>query len=538
LRLAVRRREAKEVMMIFKKAGLALATVLIFASATTTVLAGTGPAKNTLGPGEKLKTMEELKSISGKYTLILQDDGNLVAHDNRGKVLWYSGTMGSGAVECVMQGDGNLLLNDASAKAVWATYTDGHGNAKLVIQDDGNLVIYNERGLAVWAKGRIKDSLSSGENLLANEFLRSQNRIFTLKMQSDGNLVVENNQGKAFWNSHTDGSGAVECLLQSDGNLVLKDSKGSAVWATKTEDYPKASLLMDDDGQVVLYEERGSPFWTNGKIIKKPKPEEPPVPVRRQDDAGSGRDAGNSIEEPVPLYPAAGPFDGELGPGDDVDLYSVRLDRGWRLLLKLMNGSGQDFNLALLKSNGDVLDSSTRGAGQSESLDFAAPATGMYYVRVSRHSGQGHYQMEISIYKLDDRRDILSTYDAKTGDDGFDNALYGLNHVAYADLANFMDALSGKFGLSRSWIENLVNKENVPPADVYMIARTASVTHQPLNVVEKNYMDNRGQGWGVVAKRLGIKPGSQEFHALKNDDMGLLSKGKGHGQDKKDTDKR
>ena len=29
------------------------------------------------------------------------------------------------------------------------------------------------------------------------------------------------------------------------------------------------------------------------------------------------------------------------------------------------------------------------------------------------------------------------------------------------------------------------------------------------------YEQDRGQGWGVIAKRMGIKPGSAEFHALK-----------------------
>jgi hypothetical protein len=31
------------------------------------------------------------------------------------------------------------------------------------------------------------------------------------------------------------------------------------------------------------------------------------------------------------------------------------------------------------------------------------------------------------------------------------------------------------------------------------------------------YERDHGQGWGVIAKRLGIKPGSAEFHALKGD---------------------
>ena len=100
-----------------------------------------------------------------------------------------------------------------------------------------------------------------------------------------------------------------------------------------------------------------------------------------------------------------------------------------------------------------------------------------------------------------------------------------------------MNKLSDTFGISKPWIENLVKRENIPPADVYMIARTASVTKQPIVTVEKNYRANRGQGWGVIAKRLGIKPGSKEFHALKKDDTGLLSKEKSHGQKKKDKDK-
>jgi hypothetical protein len=69
-----------------------------------------------------------------------------------------------------------------------------------------------------------------------------------------------------------------------------------------------------------------------------------------------------------------------------------------------------------------------------------------------------------------------------------------------------------------------------------MMARTASVTKHPIDTVQKNYMANRGQGWGVIAKQLGIKPGSNEFHALKKDNMGWLSKGKSQGQKKENKD--
>jgi hypothetical protein len=522
--------------MELKKAEMALLTAFILLLAPMAVYAGNGVIKDTLEQNEKLRVSEELKSTNGKYTLRMQDDGNLVAYDSQGKSLWSSNTVGSGAIECVLQSDGNLLLKDRNGRVVWATYTDGYKNAKLVIQDDGNLVIYNERGLAVWARGRIKDSLARGENLLANEFIRSQNRKYTLIMQGDGNLVAQDNQGKGSWSSNTVGSGAIECVLQSDGNLLLKDRNGRVVWATNTDGYSNATLLIEDDGNVVLYKERGAAFWSNGKINMDIKPDVPPADarVRRQNDAGRGRDAGDVLEDAVLISPATEPADGELSPADGIDLYRIRLDKEWRLLLKLMIQSGQNYDLALLNSNGDILATSARGMGQSESLDFTARASRTYYIRVSRKAGQGHYKIELSINKQESIKDSLSSYNANTGDNEFDDALNNLNNVAHADLDNFMNKLSGTFGISKPWIENLIKRENIPPADVYMIARTASVTNRPIYAVEKYYKANRGQGWGVMAQRLGIKPGSKEFHALKKDDTGLLWKRKSQGQRKKD----
>ena len=521
-----------------KKAETALLTAFILFLAPMAVYAGNGVMQDTLGQNEKLRVSEELKSTNGKYTLRMQDDGNLVAYDNQGKSLWSSNTVGSGAIECILQGDGNLLLKNRNGRVVWATHTDGYKNAKLVIQDDGNLAIYNERGLAVWAKGRIKDSLSRGENLLANEFIRSQNRKYTLVLQEDGNLVAYDIQRKALWSSNTVGSGAIECVLQGDGNLLLKDRNGRDVWATNTDGYSNATLLIQDDGNVVLYKEGGPAFWSNGNINtniqRDTPPADVPAEIRHQDDAGSGRDAGNVLDEAVPIYPVTKPAEGELSPTDSIDFYSVPLDKEWRLSLKLMIQSDQDYDLALLNSNGDIVASSARGMGQSESLDFTPPSSGTYYIRVSRKAGQGRYKIELSFHNQESIKDNLPSYSANTGDNEFDNALNNLNSAAHADLDNFMNTLSGTFGISKPWIENLVKRENIPPADVYMIARTASVINQPIDTVKKNYMANRGQGWGVIAKHLGIKPGSKEFHALKKDDTGLLAKGKSQGQKKKD----
>lgn len=522
-----------------KRVGPLIASILFMASMA--VRAGNAAVKDTLGPNEKLMVSELMRSANGQYTLVLQEDGNLVSYDAQAKAIWYSDTFGSGAKECVMQADGNLLLKDRSGRVVWATYTDGHHNAKLRMQNDGNLVIYNPREFAVWVNGRIKDSLSGGERLLAGEFIRSQNRKYTLVMQKDGNLVAYDSQKKAIWESRTAGTGAIECALQSDGNLLLKDANGRHVWATETYGYPDATLLMQDNSLVVLSRGQGAPFWVNGKldpsVPSETPPADAPAEVGDQNDGGSGRDAGNVLDEAVPIYPVTEPADGELSPADSVDFYSIPLDKVWKLSLGLAIRNDQDFDLALLDSKGKIQASSARGTGQSESLDFLAPAADTYYIRVSRKAGQGRYRIELSFHKQDSAIGDRSNFDANTGDNEFDIELSHLNNVARRDLDDFIGKLSGAFGISRSWIENLLNKDKVHPADAYMIARTASVTKKPIDSVRKAFLANRGQGWGVIAKQLGIKPGSKEFHALKNDDRRWLSKGKGQEKKNKNNPK-
>ena len=71
------------------------------------------------------------------------------------------------------------------------------------------------------------------------------------------------------------------------------------------------------------------------------------------------------------------------------------------------------------------------------------------------------------------------------------------------------------------------------PGDVYMSFQTAEVIGQPVQTVADAYSKNKGKGWGQIAKDLGIKPGSAEFHAMKNKMKGKKDKGeKGNGKGK------
>jgi hypothetical protein len=63
---------------------------------------------------------------------------------------------------------------------------------------------------------------------------------------------------------------------------------------------------------------------------------------------------------------------------------------------------------------------------------------------------------------------------------------------------------------------------------------------QPTEDVVRKYKSGKGQGWGALAKSLGIKPRSKEFKALKSgDDLYKNSqKSKDNGKDKKDKSKK
>jgi nucleoid-associated protein YgaU len=116
---------------------------------------------DVLRAGESLGIDQKLTSSNGKYTLIMQGDGNLVLYAQANTPVWSTRTQGKGAVRASLQDDGNLVLytkeqdrwfhKDAAA-AVWAAHTSGE-NVRLVLQDDRNLVIYTSDGRALWASG-------------------------------------------------------------------------------------------------------------------------------------------------------------------------------------------------------------------------------------------------------------------------------------------------------------------------------------------------------------------------------------------------
>jgi hypothetical protein len=111
---------------------------------------------------------------------------------------------------------------------------------------------------------------------------------------------------------------------------------------------------------------------------------------------------------------------------------------------------------------------------------------------------------------------------------GLDSFLADIDVRARADLGSFRADLSLTFGASEGKVNGLFEVMS-KPSDVYMCLRVGEVANQPIDQVVEEFKRHQGQGWGVIAKNLGIKPGSDEFHALKSGRLPLHTGGTASG---------
>ena len=90
----------------------------------------------------------------------------------------------------------------------------------------------------------------------------------------------------------------------------------------------------------------------------------------------------------------------------------------------------------------------------------------------------------------------------------------GFNIQAQSDPSGFKARLATRFKIGDVQVDALLSNVD-DPADAYLMLRLGEMSGRPVDYVFEKYRHNKGKGWGALAKSLGIKPGSKEFHALK-----------------------
>jgi hypothetical protein len=252
--------------------------------ATNTVVPaqpGTPNDPTKMLPGQGLLVGHSVHSADGRFTFVLQADGNLVLYGPQNQPLWASGTAGKADVwQAIMQGDGNLVIYDAQNHPLWASNTAGKPGSWFVVQNDGNAVIYHGNQ-AVWASNTVVPGeptitsqpgrLLPGQGLRAGGSLTSPNGLLRFSMQGDGNLVLYDWYNQPLWASNTSGHSNIwDVVMQTDGNLVVYDAHNHPLWASNTSGKPGATLSVQNDGNVVIYDTGNHPLWaTNTEIGKE-----------------------------------------------------------------------------------------------------------------------------------------------------------------------------------------------------------------------------------------------------------------------------
>ena len=115
--------------------------------------------------------------------------------------------------------------------------------------------------------------------------------------------------------------------------------------------------------------------------------------------------------------------------------------------------------------------------------------------------------------------------------------LKDMNVKAEADPSGFRARLGARFKINDIEVKAVLDTAN-KPADAYMILRMGEMSGRSTDYVIKQYKANQGKGWGVIAKSLGIKPGSSEFHALKQGQDLYIDEDKNKGKDKSKSKKQ
>jgi len=121
---------------------------------------------------------------------------------------------------------------------------------------------------------------------------------------------------------------------------------------------------------------------------------------------------------------------------------------------------------------------------------------------------------------------ILANAQYNTGDTQLNASLVQIDAQASVNFSAFKSDISLNYNVPEKKINSWSVELGMKAGDIYLALEIAKILKKPADDVVKVYRTNKQKGWGAIAKELGIKPGSPEFHALKGSADKHASKGK------------
>ena len=105
-------------------------------------------------------------------------------------------------------------------------------------------------------------------------------------------------------------------------------------------------------------------------------------------------------------------------------------------------------------------------------------------------------------------------WNPRSGDTWVDVWLGDMNRYGSRYRDPFVDEMVRYHAAPRDLVVDLLGRRWAP-GDIYFACALAQLVGRPCRYVVEMYERDHGQGWGNIARRLGIKPGSAQFHQLK-----------------------
>ncbi|MBS2213454.1 hypothetical protein KEM09_18740 [Carboxylicivirga mesophila] len=120
----------------------------------------------------------------------------------------------------------------------------------------------------------------------------------------------------------------------------------------------------------------------------------------------------------------------------------------------------------------------------------------------------------------------------KTGSGQLDASLNRIDARASIDFGAFKAEMSVAYDVSEKKIEYMHGSLEMTAGEIYIALEISKLSKTHIDDVLHIYSNNKGKGWGYIAKEAGIKPGSPEFHQLKSNAKYKGQKGKGKQKSK------
>ena len=112
-------------------------------------------------------------------------------------------------------------------------------------------------------------------------------------------------------------------------------------------------------------------------------------------------------------------------------------------------------------------------------------------------------------------QDDAFPWNPRSGDARVDQTLADINAYGQRYRAAFVDELVRYHDAPRDYIETLLESGRWAPGDVYYACAIGQAVGRSCRYVAEEWEQHHGEGWGALAQRLGIPPGSDAFQRLK-----------------------